>query len=259
MESAFLKEIENDSFFEESLDNAYMELIQASANFTEGVYEEGYITEKAYDTFTTKLKKFFAEVINALKKFKDYLKQQIMATVRKKEYNRRLHKLREELREKSSLGIAYIETTDIISLANTYIDMVDDLKRYSIKFSKMKYSTVTEIERDIDSYKDKVEDYEKKLEKLMDKKIKMSTQKMLNFVEREISDQSHVMMTIADCMDTIEQIEDQVDSLEKKKDIIGADILTRHTGGIRYTVRSFSLFVKKWVVKVITTVVFVFA
>lgn len=250
---------EYEEIFNNEFEKACFGLVETNTEFIESVYDYGYITEKAYETFSTKTKKFLANIIAALKDFYNNLKQQIGATLRKKEYSKRLHKLREELREKREDGVYEIETTDVITLANTYIDMVEDLKEYSKKFSKMKYTTTTEIEHDLDKYHNKVDEYNKKLEKLMDKKIKISTQKMLDFVEKEISGQSRVMNTIADCMDVIEQISDQVDALETKKNIIGAEILTGYTTGVRGVVKSFSFFVRSWSVKIITTIVFVFA
>lgn len=245
--------------FEDEIERACMYLVEVNTAFMEAVYEAGYIMESEYDTFTTKVKKFFEKILSALSDFKNHLKQQINATLRKKEYNKRLHKLREELVQKRDEGISEIETTDVITLGNTYIDMVKDLSEYAKKFTKMKYTSTTEIDRDLEKYHKKVDEYEKKLEKLMDKKIRISTQKMLDFVEREISNQSKVMKTIADCMDTIEQIRDQVESLETKKNIIGADILTGYTRGVRGVTKTLSFFVKTWTVKVITTIVFVFA
>ena len=177
--------------------------------------------------------------------------------VRSAEFETRLRKLHKELKEGQKGGIKDVEVHDVWTMTNKYLRCVDELKRYAKKFAEMKYKRTSQIDDDISQFNTIMERYKNELEEASKKTIEVPLKDMLDFVEDEISGRSNVMSTLNDAITILQQMDKDCELIEKRKDILGPDIIPKHIGFIRRIAYSISGFFKKWAVKIISTVVFI--
>ena len=104
-----------------------------------------------------------------------------------------------------------------------------------------------------------MEDYKQKLEEASKKTVVVPISRMINFIESEINGRSKVLNTLNEAIALLQQMSKDCELIEKRRDILGPDILTKHVGFIRRIAYNITGFFKKWVVKFISTVVFIFA
>lgn len=215
------------------------------------------ITEKSKESLGQKTKKYFTDIIVALKKLTDSLVVRIDELVRSTTYKAKLLKYREELKQKRSLSL--VKVNDVWSLADCYIDMTNELVRYARRMSKNEYRTVAQVDHDIDDFNKIYNTYQDKLEKIYEKKIVINSKAMLDFVDEELSGRGSVIKTLNNSITLLQQMEKECDRLILKADVMGSDIIQKRVGLLKRVGNSISAATKKWSVKIISSMVFIFA
>ena len=146
---------------------------------------------------------------------------------------------------------------DIQAYCDEYLNAVDELETYAKRFANMKCKHLSDIDRDINDFNDIAEDYENSLNKIAQKKVKMSPKKLMKYIENEISGRSQVLDTLNDAMTLFEQMKNDCTLLESRKNILGPDIIAKKIGFIRKMSTKISRFIKRNVVRFISTIVLI--
>lgn len=245
------------NIFDNAINKANFELTESITSFIE-LNESKYIfTEAEKETIVTSVKKFFTNIISAIQNFINSIKQQINRSTRFSTTDSKLHKTYKELLKQKEAGCKEVKVMDVWTLEKKYLTYVDELKKLAKKFSKMKYKRSSELNADIERFNKLYDNYDKELTSLSENTIVVPIDKMINFVEDEISNRSKVMDSLNDCITLMEQMRDDVDLIETRYDILGVDIVPKHISFLKKIGTSISSFIKKWVVKFITKVVFI--
>ena len=251
----FLEQVEND--FQRSIEEINISMMESITTFLESFQESDYITEKSEDTLMVKIKKFFADLIASFQNFKNSIKIEINKKLRDSTFKNKLRLLYDEAKKKDEAGIRKIEVMDIQAYCDEYLNAVDELETYAKRFANMKYKHLSDIDRDINDFNDIAEDYENSLNKIAQKKVKMSPKKLMKYIENEISGRSQVLDTLNDAMTLFEQMKNDCTLLESRKNILGPDIIAKKIGFIRKMSTKISSFIKRNVVRFISTIVLI--
>ncbi len=245
--------------FDNRISSINIEFMEAISDFTEELYNEYFMESGKVkkDSFTTKLNKFFANLINAFQNFHAQVKLEIDRKSRESALDKKLHDFYKELKLKKDIGLNTVHVMDCWTLRDDYLECVEKLRKYAKKFTEMKYNRVSEIDSDIAEFNKIIDEYDQKLQDDCDKKISISTIKMLNFVEDEISGKSKVLESLNDGITIFQQMQHDCKVLETRKDILGPDVIPKHIGFLRKIAISISGFFKRWSVKIISSIVLI--
>lgn len=257
MNEFFADFTEESTAFDNSVYNAVTSVIDSICSYTEKFESTHLITESEKDTLITSIKKFFANLIATIKNFINEIKVETNRKRRNIDSDFQLHKLYKKLKEAKENGSTKVQVSDVWSIEKTYLEAVKEMKSIAINFSKMNYKRVSEIDDDLVKFNKIYDKWDVQLTKINDKKIIVDINKMINFVEDEISGRSKVTDSINDCMTLIEQMESDCSLIATKSEILGPDIIPKHVSFLRKISTSITLFIKKWIVKVISTVVLI--
>lgn len=256
MDNLFQEEV---SLFESTQRRSDFQLGCAITEYLESYYENHYITEAEKKTLWQKMKEFFISLISSFKTFKTNLSLKIDNILKDGKIEIRLRNMLKELEENKAKGANKVTTIDVIKYKNTYLKCYKNLWKYAKKFEKVEYKTVEQIDHDLEMFNNLYDQYMKELEEIGNTKIEEDIDKMILFCKKEIDKSSDVFKTINDTSSKLIQMKNEAELLQKKREIMGADILPEHCGLIRKVVNKITSFVKKSVTKFITTVVFLFA
>jgi hypothetical protein len=247
------------TIFDNRLASINVEFMEAIASYLEEL--EGTLffekTKERPEPITVKFNKFIADIINSLQNLKSQIQLEVDRKIRSAEIDNKLRKLHKEMKEKQSSGVSEVEVIDCWTLRDKYLECVNDLKKYAKKFSEMKYTRTSDIDNDLAEFNSKVDSYSKEIEELTNKKIKVPINKMIDFVEDEISGRSRILVSLDDAVTIFKQMQQDAKVIETRKDILGPDIIPKHMGLLRKVSVKISSFIKRWVVKIISTVVFI--
>ena len=244
------------AIFDQRVNSINVDLIEAVAEFTESCGDSFYVTERQKDTLFVKIKKFFANMIIALKNFKNQTMSDVNRMVRESKIEFKLRSLHKELKNSDERTT---EVIDVWAIKKTYLDAVSDLKAYAKRISKINYKNTIEIDSDLEAFSKIKDKYDEKLESLYEKKKTMSTKSLIKFVEDELSGRSKVLDTLNDSISIMEQMQNDVDALEAKKALLGPDVIPKRVGFLRKIANAIASFFRKHVSKFITKVVFLLA
>jgi predicted nucleic acid-binding Zn-ribbon protein len=137
--------------------------------------------------------------------------------------------------------------------------MTDDLWKEAKKFAKIKYKNVSQIDRDLDVFNNKMKKYETQLDQIENKKVKVNIDDAINFLSKEIGQNSQVMKTIEDSEQRVKELEQAAMLLEEQRNILGSDIIPKHVSLIKRVTGSITSFIRRKVSKIIGVIVFLFA
>lgn len=249
-------------FYESSFDNKVRqieyELTSAISLFVENQMNGLYMEAKG-DSLWDSIKKFFAKMMETMNTYARDLQARIEDAVRTKEIHRKLKQLQMDLTDKSKKGATTVRVMDVWKYRDTYLRMNADLWRRAKKFAKTKYSKTYEIEDDLKEFDQIVDEYVKEIEKIQETRIEVPIQKMIAFVEDELRGKSDVIASLNSAMTKYREMERDALNLKNRYRILGSDVLPKHVGLIKRVTRTITDFIHKFVVKFVTTVVFVFA
>lgn len=241
--------------FSSSLSQIYVKLEDSLTDFYESTTEHVLVTEKEAESLGLKLKKFFADIVALYENLKTTLQTTIAKKTQEKAFKDRLNKLYDELKGKQEAGIKRVEVVDVWTYVATFEKMNDNLSGYAKKFAKVKYTSTADIDKDIAEFNSIVRKYEVSLHEISKQKVTVSTKKMIQFVEDEISNRSRLMKILNDNMTLFKEFQNEATTLEKRKDILGPEILPKHIGLLRRITYGISNFIKKWIIRIMTTII----
>lgn len=249
--------LEESTYFDKKIDSANIALMEAVTVSLEINEDNIFMTEKSKETLSIKFKKFIADVITAIRKIIDELSTRVKSVVRDVTFKAKLLKYREELKNKGSLSMEKV--IDVWKLTDIYLEMNNELTKYARRISKMNYTSLLAIDRDIDSFDAIIDKYEKSLTSTYEKKVLVSSKTMLDFVEDELSGRSSVLKVLNDSISLFEQMDKECDRLFDKANFLGKDITHKKIGFIKRGIYKISATIKKWAVRIISGFVFLFA
>ena len=151
--------------------------------------------------------------------------------------------------------VKMVDYWEVRKIFNKYYKEMTD---YAKKFSKVKYTKTWQIEDDLDAFNKLMDKCNNELEEVTSKKITVSISKALDFVEDELRGKSEILSSLNDSIRDFAEIEQIANELRTKMNVLGADVIPKHVGFIQKMVNSISGFIRKWVVKFIMGVVFIF-
>lgn len=248
--------IENISIeFQHDIDEANVCLMEAATTFMESLEYSNYITEASSEPFTVKIKKFFADIIVAIKNFKSSIQIEINKSIRGKEYQAKLRALYKEANIKKNAGIKKIEVMDVWSYTYELERGIGELEVFANRISKMKYKHVKDIDNDTTQFNKLADELNNKLDEIASKKITVKLDKLIPFIEDEISGRSKIFNQLNDAIALFEQMSNDCSTIETRRNILGPDVITKHIGLIRKTVNKITSTIKKGILKVITTII----
>ena len=246
------------SVFENSLNKASTDLMDSMTEFIEMYESTHYITEKRQEFIVTKIKKFISSVIVTLKNFKDSIKIEVSRASREIATDAKLHKMYADLVKMKNEGKTTVTVIDVWTLENDYKKSVNRLEKIVKKISKCEYKHVYDMDTDLSAYNKIIDDANETINKDYEKTTVKPIQTVMNFVEDELSGRSYIMGSIDDCIVLLEGMQNDVDLVEKKKAILGPDVVNRHVSIIRKIVTGVSKFIKGVIVKFMTMVILIF-
>lgn len=252
--------VEACEIFDNRLTSIQVDFIEALATYTESCLDEDIIfteKKKEKESFLVRTRKFFANLIAAFQNFKSTIQVELDKKVRGADFDNKLRKLHKELKLGQANGVKTVKVHDVWTMKNKYLESVTELKKYAKKFAEMKYTKTNDIDNDVIQFNKIMEKYKKELEEASEKMIEVPLNKMLDFVEDEVSGRSKVMDTLNDAISILQQMNNDCELIEKRTEILGPDIIPKHIGFLRKIANSISGFFKRWAVKVITTIVFI--
>lgn len=252
---SYMREMDDD--FSSKLDKIYQELEDFTTTYYENATENILVTEKEVEAFSIKVKKFFSDIVTVIENLKTSIQTLIMKKTQEKQFQNRLNKLYQELKEKQESGLKKVEVIDVWKYVDTFEKMNDELSKYVKKFVKVKYTRTSDIDKDIASFNSIVDSYEKKLEEISKEKVAVPVKKMIGFVEDEISNRSRLMKILNDNIILFKEFQNEASTIEKRKDILGPEILPKHVGLIRRISYGVVNFIKKWVVRIMTVIILI--
>jgi hypothetical protein len=251
--------MEASEMFDNKVAMAEADFMDAMTAYMEScMVEDNFFVEKKKETdsLVTKTKKFFANLVAAFQNFIATIQVELDRKVRSAEFKSKLRKLHTELKEGGKGGIREVEVHDVWSMSQKYTECVNDLKKYAKKFANMKYKHVKEIDDDTEDFNRIMENYKAELEAVSKKTVVVPINKMINFVEDEISGRSHVMAGLNDVIAILQQMNKDCELIEKRRDILGPDIIPKHIGLLRRFGKWVTGLIKPIAVKFITNVAF---
>lgn len=251
--------IEASNIFDNKVATSQADLMDAITAYIESCEDDVLYIEKKKDgePLFVKLKKFISNIIASFQNFTATVQVELDKKVRSAEFQSNLRKLHVELKEAGKNGIRDIEVNDVWSLLKKYTECVNELKEYGKRFCKMKYKNTREIEDDTSKFNNIMEKYKKELKDLSDKKVTVSLQKMVDFIEDEISGRSDVMKNLNETIALLQQMSKDCELIEKRQEILGPDIIPKHVGLIRRFCSWVTGLIKPIAVKIITSIAFI--
>ena len=210
------------------------------------------------DSIFVAIKKFIANLIVSVENFGKNLKNEIERKKReitldknlKSNYNKFL-KMKEE-------GIKTVEVTDYWTLSEDYLKCVKRLQYLSSKFSitddldSRNFKSMEELEDTLEKFHSVCDEYDKILQADCEKKVSKPIDEVIRFFDKEISGSSRVLASLYDGIAIYKKIQTDCEALEKRKEILGPDIIPKHIGLLKRIAIRLSRLFGKWTTKILT-------
>lgn len=242
-------DIRLDRIISESLDD-FVDLLSK-----DDIYEEKPIQKP----LISRIKIFFANLISEVRRFFKELQVKFQETFRGVYYGRMIHKMADDIDKAKAQGKTKVEMKDFETLAKEYKSMHSELSKYTKKFVKMKYKYTTNISEDLYKFEKLCDEYEEKLDKIQDKTIVVPIDKAKEFVDKEISGRTEILLTMNQLISDLDMMSFVAQETANRREFLGSDILKEHVGAIRSMSTKFVKFTKKFTVKCIVWNVLRFA
>jgi|GEM_PF-6375689 len=262
MDDNFL--VEESKFFDTRIDSINLNFIDDIARMTEILYESYdderevyYFKESKDDTFIAKFKKFIASIVTSLTRLMQDISLEVETKITKVSYELKLRNMYRKAKKKQDNGIAYMTVPDFKLVEKTYLKACDDLRKYSIKFYNVSYKRTTDIDKDIMKFQTLYEYYDEELDEAYKAKVEDTPENVMLFIEKELSNQSNIVNSVVNLQRDLQSMKNKADIIEKNRNILGPDIISKKTSFIRSMITDITRFIKKWVVKIIRTFVFI--
>lgn len=250
---------------------------------TEEYSNDTIITEKVKESFFSRVKKWFKNLILNFTNFANSIKINITSKKRDSEFGKSLRKMQEELIEKKKKGYIEVQVSDIWTIRDLYIEAVDSLtsqyrklfKDRGLLFRKStddsddvksrnkvgnKYKYIEQVDKQLEQIDSAVKYWDEKLKAVSEKTVVKNIDDMLRFIDKEISNRSEVMKTLNNAMTMLDELLAEIDYMEKKIEIYGSDVLCgKRVFFLKKIASNITSFIRRWIGKAIANVVFIFA
>lgn len=250
---------------------------------TEEYSNDTIITEKVKESFFSRVKKWFKNLILNFTNFANSIKINITSKKRDSDFGKSLRKMQEELIEKKKKGYIEVQVSDIWTIRDLYIEAVDSLtsqyrklfKDRGLLFRKStddsddvksrnkvgnKYKYIEQVDKQLEQIDSAVKYWDEKLKSVSEKTVVKNIDDMLRFIDKEISNRSEVMKTLNNAMTMLDELLAEIDYMEKKIEIYGSDVLCgKRVFFLKKIASNITSFIRRWIGKAIANVVFIFA
>lgn len=250
---------------------------------TEEYSNDIIITEKVKESFFSRVKKWFKNLILNFTNFANSIKINITSKKRDSDFGKSLRKMQEELIEKKKKGYIEVQVSDIWTIRDLYIEAVDSLtsqyrklfKDRGLLFRKStddsdnvksrnkvgnKYKYIEQVDKQLEQIDSAVKYWDEKLKAVSEKTVVKNIDDMLRFIDKEISNRSEVMKTLNNAMTMLDELLAEIDYMEKKIEIYGSDVLCgKRVFFLKKIASNITSFIRRWIGKAIANVVFIFA
>lgn len=229
-----------------TIDNKLNEL---SVNMYEALANEHQITESVANASKSTFKQIIATIVSWFMSLKTQLLSSLKEKMREKEMVDHIKKLREEIKQSPDEKVT---VTNIWYIEGTFVHAVNELTPYIEAMGKMNFNSVSELDKVLDTFYNKLEKWNGALERASKEKTTITKAKMLTFLDKELNGRSDVFDTINRCMKMLEKLESDARITEKRLKIAGDSVIPEHVSIFRKAIIRFTSFIKKWCVKIIT-------
>lgn len=250
---------------------------------TEEYSNDTIITEKVKESFFSRVKKWFKNLILNFTNFANSIKINITSKKRDSDFGKSLRKMQEELIEKKKKGYIEVQVSDIWTIRDLYIEAVDSLtsqyrklfKDRGLLFRKStddsddvksrnkvgnKYKYIEQVDKQLEQIDSAVKYWDEKLKAVSEKTVVKNIDDMLRFIDKEISNRSEVMKTLNNAMTMLDELLAEIDYMEKKIEIYGSDVLCgKRVFFLKKIASNITSFIRRWIGKAIANIVFIFA
>lgn len=233
-------------------DNAYYEL---SVYF----YDNKVMTESVSEPLGASIKKFFANLITAIRNYINKLKSYFGKSAREASYKATLNSIEKQIRDAKAAGKTKVTMLDYKLIRSEYDSMCKDLKKYGKKFVKMRYTSTIDIDRDLESFMKISESWDTRMEKVIKKTKTMSVDDALKFVENEKRGYTHIFDNLNEAINQIDEIRHVAEETASRVSTLGSDIIPKHVNFLRRVANSISNKVTKFASKTVAVTVLLFA
>ena len=217
-------------------------------------------TESVANGIGMAIKKFFVNLIQELQRWANSISIAVERKGREMGYHKNLVNIEKKIRDAKDRGYTgKVTITDHDYILKEYKTRYKNLAAYGKKFSKMKYNSTAEIEKDLEEFNSLLSKYEKELQKIEEKTITVDIDTALKIVQKELSGNSRYLDTINDLKSDIKELESEAILLQKKEESLGSGVIPRHLNFIRLTAYDISRFSRRWIGRFVGKFVFTFA
>ncbi len=230
----------------------------ALCKFAEELYE-GNVSESVSEPFGSSVKKFFANLITAIRNYINKLKNYITKTGRELSYTAKLSEMEKSIRKAKEEGKTKVTMLNYDLIRSEYENMCADFRKYGRKFVKMKYTSTLDIDRDLNEFESLAEKWDKRMEKVCNEKKTMSIDEALKFVENEKRGYTHVFDSLNESIQQIDEISHVAEETSRRVGTLGSDIIPKHVGLLKKIANTISNKVTKFASKTIAINVLLFA
>ena len=249
------------TLFENELSLADTNFASINTKFMEAVTESvetGLITEAQQDSLIVKAKKFFADLISAMETFIKSIKSEVERKVVDKTNKLMYKKMYNKIKNETEPHKRYTVPDDKAVLS-AYKSAVNRLDKYVKNFANKEYKLTSEIDSDINRFNYIYDECEKEIESAIKKTKEISGSEYIKYIERNMTGYDSTISQISEYKGILDQLRISCDRAETRYKILGPDILSKKIGFLRKIGMRISAFFRKWIAKVISTIVFIFA
>lgn len=246
------------TLFEDELSLADTNFASINVKFMEAVTESvegGLLTEEAQDSLFTKAKKFFADLIAAMESFVKSIKSEVERKLGEKKDQVIYRKIYDQVKNESDPNKKYTVPDDKAILAE-FKSANNRLSKYVKNFTSKEYKSTADIEKDIADFNRVYDECDKSITSVLEKKIQVSGSEYIKYVERNMTNRDNTIKEINSQKVLLDQLRIACDRAETKLNILGPDILQKKIGFFRKLGLKISAFFRKWIAKIISTIVF---
>lgn len=203
------------------------------------------------------IKRLILEIATKAKQFKKHIEFKI----KEKHLKTDLKNIRDNLKERKEAGVRKVEFIDydkFNSYFHTYAFMIEDKINKLSKLEKFKHKST--FENSVREAEELIIKFDKDLHEYTDHPTKMSIDKAITFVEKEINGQSVVWKSYLDVMERLNKYAYDLEKYAKLSNIVTEKYMVKqHIGIIRRLLHKFCTVISKHSSKFVSTVVFFFA
>lgn len=219
--------------------------------------ENHYISEKTHKSLGEKFRDVIAAIVEAFRALTADIKNKIEEKSRSKFFKDKLKNDIERIKRMKAQGVEYVTISDMDTYQKTYKELNAKLHKYAEKFMKIKYSNTAQIDEDFEKFDKIIEDYQVIIDDASKKSIRIPIDQAMKLRSDELTGKTKYVEDLINEMNKFVKYEEAAKHLKTIYGIKGDDVIPKHQNFIIKILNRISAFIKKAIVKAITTVAFV--